>query len=167
MSRSTLKIFRLRRALFTKIHNRFLHLMGAGPRVLGAVCRGSGTSGRSHSHIPAFYIFISGFATCGCPGRVVACARRLIRRDRVGARARKSRRLCIAEGLMNLYTCSVSRSSHTATQDHFWMVKLYGRLCGSHTYEKKRLMAYVALKWHMSIKPPRLKWYPTLNIHQT
>ena len=31
MSRSTLKIFRLRRALFTKIHNRFLHLMGAGP----------------------------------------------------------------------------------------------------------------------------------------
>ena len=35
MSRSTLKIFRLRRALmralFTEIHNRFLHLMGAGP----------------------------------------------------------------------------------------------------------------------------------------
>ena len=31
MSRSDLKIFRLRRALFTKIHNRFLHLMGAGP----------------------------------------------------------------------------------------------------------------------------------------
>ena len=42
MSRSDLKIFRLRRALFTKIHNRFLHLMGAGPFCLVVVWDGAG-----------------------------------------------------------------------------------------------------------------------------